>query len=72
MYRTAQIHGRVNGTFSYDFLVLVQLDQGSVLSPLLFVIALSITSIYQILSKEIRLVGPNNEEKDLLVMTWHY
>ena len=72
MYRTAQIHVRVNGTFSDDFLVLVQLDQGSVLSPLLFVIALSITSIYQILSMEIRLIGPNNEEEDLLAITWHY
>ena len=72
MYRTAQIHVRVNGTFSDDFLVLVQSDQGSVLSSLLFVIALSITSIYQILSMEIRLIGQNNEEEDLLVMTWHY
>ena len=72
MYRTAQIHVRVNGTFSDDFLVLVQSDQGSVSSSLLFVIALSITSIYQILSMEIRLIGQNNEEEDLLVMTWHY
>ena len=72
MYRTAQIHVRVNGTFSDDFLVLVQSDHGSVLSSLLFVIALSITSIYQILSMEIRLIGQNNEEEDLLVMTWHY
>ena len=42
------------------------------LSPLLFIIALSLLSIYQALSMEIRSVGPNDEEEDLMVMTWHY
>ena len=38
MYRNVQNRVRVNGTFSDDFLVQVRLHQGSVSSPLLFII----------------------------------
>ena len=48
MYRIAQSRVRVNGTFSDDFLVQVELYQGLVLSPLLFFIVL------EALSREIR------------------
>ena len=48
MYRNTRSHVTVNGTFSHDFLVQVGLHQGSVLSPLLFIIVL------EALSREIR------------------
>ena len=38
IYRNAQSHVKVNGTFSEYFLVQVARHQGSVLSPLLFII----------------------------------
>ena len=37
MYRKAQSCVRINGPFSHDFLVQVELHQGSVLSPLFFI-----------------------------------
>ena len=37
MYRNAQSCVRVNGTFKYDFQVKAGLNQGSVLSTLLFI-----------------------------------
>ena len=37
MYRKVQSCVRINGPFSHDFLVLIELHQGSVLSPLLFI-----------------------------------
>ena len=48
MYRNTKSQVRINSTFSDDFLVKVGLHQGSVLSPLLFIIVL------EALSKEIR------------------
>ena len=44
MYRNTRNHVGVNGTFSDDFLVQVGLHQGSVLSPLLFIIVLEALS----------------------------
>ena len=38
MYRNVQNRVTVNGTFSEDFMVQVRLHQGSVSSPLLFII----------------------------------
>ena len=48
MYRNTKSQVRINSTFSDDFLVKVGLHQGSVLSPLLFIIVL------EALSREIR------------------
>ena len=42
MHRNAWSGVKVNGTFNYDFLVQVGLNQGSVLSPLLFIIVLEV------------------------------
>ena len=44
MYRNAESHARVNGTYNNDFLVQVGLHEGSVLSPLLFVTVLEARS----------------------------
>ena len=40
MYRTVRSRVRTNGVFSEDFLVQVGLHQGTVLSPLLFIMVL--------------------------------
>ena len=48
MYKYAQSRVRVNWTFSVDFMLQIRLYEGSVLSPLLFIIVL------ETLSKEIR------------------
>ena len=48
MYKNAQSRVRVNWTFSVDFMLQIRLYEGSVLSPLLFIIVL------ETLSKEIR------------------
>ena len=48
MYRNTKSQVRINSTFSDEFLVKVGLHQGSVLSPLLFIIVL------EALSREIR------------------
>ena len=48
MYRNARSRVSVDGTFSDDFLVQVELHQGSVLSPLLFI------TMMEVLSREIR------------------
>lgn len=44
MYRKARSYVRINGPFSDDFLVQVELHQNSVLSPLLFIIVLAALS----------------------------
>ena len=44
VYRNARSHGRVNGTFSDDFLAQVGLHQTSVLHPLLRIIVLEALS----------------------------
>ena len=48
MYKNAQSRVRANWTFSVDFMLQIRLYEGSVLSPLLFIIVL------ETLSKEIR------------------
>ena len=48
MYRNARSRVSVDRTFSDDFLVQVELHQGSVLSPLLFI------TMMEVLSREIR------------------
>ena len=53
MYRNAQSNVIVNGAFSLDFLVQVGLYQGSVLSPLLFII------VQEAPSREIKSGCPN-------------
>ena len=44
MYRKARSYVRINGPFSDDFLVQVELHQNSVLSPLLLIIVLAALS----------------------------
>ena len=44
MYRNTRSHIKINGTFSDDFLVQVGIHEGSVLSPLLFIILLEAVS----------------------------
>ena len=44
MYRNTRSHIKINGTFSDDFLVQVGIHEGSVLSPLLFIMLLEAVS----------------------------